>query len=907
VSRVSLPAEPVIFGRDGHESLSSLFGRDVTLATPEVTGATGSISGNVTSVGGRSLAGICAVAVTPGGRGYQSPTGASGSYEIKGLAAGGYYVVFAPACGNEAGWLGTSYANRSLVGVRAGQDVTNIDGHLQQGSSISGTVKNQLGVALKRICVAAISVTPNSLFIAEELGLGRGGTYDFTGLPAGPWTVTFEGCGQNVAPQWWNDQSQFQHATVIHLVTGKPATGIDGVLAAGGTISGRVTSPSGKGLAGICAGVTIQVQKEVTFTISYASGPNGNYSIRALGTGTYKPQFAAGCPSEANYAPTTDPAKVGVVAGMPTTGADVTMVPGATISGTVTGRHGHGIAGICVEIGSTNPSALSLIFPVATMSNGNYFFSQLPAGGYELEFTPGCPNEGNYITQFYDNQISSADAAVVSVATGGSAPGIDASMQVGGTISGIVTDAGGHPVDGACIEALPVSGAFVDEVQAFLTGAYEIDGLPTDAYVVYFDPTCGGEQPSSSAAIYYPGADRVSVTAGRTTADIDVSLPAGGAIAGKVKSVPAEMFGCLYLLGPTGGLREQIFLQLPPNGSYDVQGILPGSYDIAASSCAVGAKTAPDFYPNRQSLQGARPITVTAGTRLSRIDFDLPRTARITGHVSRPDGTPASACIFAVNRSPGGSVDDTIAVTDRKGDYVMSGIGTGTYVLEFGVCGEPSGDAAVRSAPVRVTDGTKVAGVDATLTTAGFVAGEVTSTTGAALGGVCVEALGGSGSETVTASNGTYYLGGLPAGRVTIAFFSGCGIDGTWSGTRTGSIRVVSGELTAGVNAKLAQGGSIAGAVTVSAGSAHEICVIAVGTNATEPTEVATTRNDGSYSFAGLDAGTYDVEFTNGCGNATEYATQWWDDASSQADATGVAVPSGSVASGIDAELTVAS
>jgi hypothetical protein len=214
----------------------------------------------------------------------------------------------------------------------------------------------------------------------------------------------------------------------------------------------------------------------------------------------------------------------------------------------------------------------------------------------------------------------------------------------------------------------------------------------------------------------------------------------------------------------------------------------------------------------------------------------------------------------------------------------------------------------VRSAPVSVTDGTKVTGVDATLAVAGFVSGTVTSTTGAPLGGVCVQAGGLSDSVAVTSIDGTYELAGLPTGEVTISFFPDCGIDGTWSSARTPTpVQVVGGELTPGINAKLAPGGSITGTVTDSVGNpASEVCVLAVGTKAGEPTEVATTKSDGSYSIAGLSRGKYDVEFTNGCGNPTNFATQWWDDAGSQADATIVAVPSGSVETGIDAELTLA-
>jgi hypothetical protein len=59
---------------------------------------------------------------------------------------------------------------------------------------------------------------------------------------------------------------------------------------------------------------------------------------------------------------------------------------------------------------------------------------------------------------------------------------------------------------------------------------------------------------------------------------------------------------------------------------------------------------------------------------------------------------------------------------------------------------------------------------------------------------------------------------------------------------------------------------------------------------------------DGRYALPGLPASRYIVEFSAGCG-ATGYATQWWKDATSAADATAVSVRVGGTASAVNALL----
>jgi len=929
VALVSLPALPVVVGRDGRPSLSTLLGRPVTveragapsLRAPAGSVSKGAISGLVTTARGRPIGGICAIAVTRRGQGIEEATGTDGTYLIP-VHAGTYEVFFQPGCGTLDNWFPAAYDNGALVVVTAGQTTSGIDVQLQLGGGLTGTVTGANTHALPpaEVCVTAVRQVANSVFIYTELGLGPGGTYDLASIEPGPWVVFFSGCAAriNLAPQWWDDASSYQQATPVDVRAGPSVVGIDAAMTTGGEISGTVTGPAGTGLSGICASTSMQITSEVGLGFEYRSGNAGAYTIPGLDTGSFPVDFNAGCFSRANVAPTSLPAPVNVVAGQVTSGVDVTMTMGASISGTVRDSSGQRLAGICVLLGST--TGIVFVQPVATSFRGDYRIDQLPAGGYGVEFAPGCGNNGNYVTQFYDDQTSSSQFTLITLASGGTATGINAALQTGGILHGTVSAAAGGGVALACVLTSAVEQGFVGSEDGFLfaaagvqtrrNGQFTITGLPTDRYDVYVDPTCGGQLPSASAAMYFGGGDTfpppetVSVVAGQATADIDVTLPAGGSISGAVS--PA-VNGCVLLTDPTTKtLVAQDTPPIGPNGSYEIEGVLPGSYLVEFSTCNVVSKTAAQFYPDSPTTVHAQAVTVVGGQVTSGIDFNLQPTAVITGRVTTHLGHGASVCLFA-NSEPLSDGQGTIAFTRRNGSYTVEGIGTGTYALEFGACGRPAATAVAVVEHGKARQGAVTANVNAVLPEAGAVEGRVATASGSPLGGVCVFVQGAPGgldaNGAVTLPDGTYEILGVPAGSWKVQFQPACGIYGTWSTVRTGGVTVKARGTTTGIDAVLSPGGTIFGLVTgVSAKPLSQICVIAVPL-ATGPAEELATTSHGWYSIVGLQPGSYDVEFTNGCGNATAYTTQWWNDAASEADATPVTVASGLTTVGIDAQL----
>ena len=253
------------------------------------------------------------------------------------------------------------------------------------------------------------------------------GSYQLTALYPGKWSVDFTtGCGNN---------ANYGPAAIkpIKITYGKRVSGLTTVLVPGGIVTGtvRLDSSSGTPLAGICVLATSSYGDFV----STASNSAGRYRLTSLGTRTYQVQFSPGCNNNGNYTSATK--YVHPAAGKMRGGVNAVLLPGAEISGEVTDTHGHPLAGICMDI--NGPSSGNS--PGATLSDGSYYVNQLPAGTYQLGFSTGCGNSGNYETYWYDNQTDPSQATPIKLARG-AALTINAQMQPGAAISGTITD--GH-------------------------------------------------------------------------------------------------------------------------------------------------------------------------------------------------------------------------------------------------------------------------------------------------------------------------------------------------------------------------------------------------------------------------------------------------------------------------------
>jgi len=315
--------------------------------------------------------------------------------------------------------------------------------------------------------------------------------------------------------------------------------GAQAALAAGGTgrISGRVTeaiSPS-TGLEKI--EVTVYEAGGSEFPVGFATtNALGEYTVEGLAGGPYKVEFAPEFESGLNFVtqyyknkPSLAEAEpVSVVEGETTKNIDAELQEGGKVEGTVTEAASPfgGLEKIEVTVYEAGGSEFPVGF-ATTKADGKYTVVGLAGGSYKVGFSPGFESALNFVTQYYEGASSLAAAKPVPVVQGETTTGIDAKLQVGGKVTGSVTDASTHTaLSGVYVFALGAGEAPAGLARTNASGKYTIMGLASGSYKVQFVDLAGGHyitqyynnEPS------FASADSVTVVQGNTTAGINAAL-----------------------------------------------------------------------------------------------------------------------------------------------------------------------------------------------------------------------------------------------------------------------------------------------------------------------------------------------------------------------------------------------
>ncbi len=910
-------------------------------------GTGGGISGTITSAAtGLPVAGVCANVSDAAYAATSAPSTTNGVYAILGLPAGSYSVYFAP-CGTGADYAGQYYngtAAGSLTGgvavnVGPGATTPGIDASMVAGGAIAGTTtagSPPTGVA--EICVYAYG---SGGLLAGTGFTATDGSYLITGLPAGSYVIQFSQCGVAAGPgyvqQYYTGQpggaSSYGAAGLVVVTAGATTTGIDASMVEGGAISGTVTAAAGGGaIAGICVTATSATGIWAGSTQSLS---DGTYSLSGLTPGAYTVGFAecgnvaSGPGYVAQYydgvsggtAGQADAVAAVVQAGATTSSIDAVMAPGGAITGTVTAPGGQGIEWICVS--AVAPTGVNIAQTGAlSAADGSYTLSGLPTGSYAIEFTECANGAAGYLSQYYDGSSGGTPdayrASLVAVTAGATTTSpIDAVMALGGAITGTLSDAGGAPVAGLCVNAQGAGARAFATTDA--TGSYTLSGLATGSYTISWSDGCG----AAAATGYVPGAlaSPVSVTAGASTSAPGGVVAPGGAITGTLSDATgAPVAGlCVNAQGAGAGA----FATTDATGSYTLSGLATGSYTISWSD-GCGAAAATGYAPGAL----ASPVSVTAGAPTSAPGGVVAAGGEITGTLSDAASAPvAGLCVNAIV----GGVSVATAVTDATGSYTLSGLSASSPVVEFAPCGaagltpgylaqyydgSPGGaSSATNAQPVPVGVGQTVSSINAVMAAGGGVAGTVSDANGAPVVGLCVNVLSGGAviASTTTDTLGAYGLSGLAPGSDTVSAGPCPGFpSGPSAGfvTQTTPVTVAAANV-APANISVAAAGAITGTVTdTTTAPVAGLCVF-VDTSGTSPTYVANgvTAADGSYQVANLTPGAgYLVQFAD-CGNNPYAIAQYYDGASggasTPATATPVSATAGQVTPSIDATITL--
>ena len=668
------------------------------------------------------------------------------------------------------------------------------------------------------------------------------GLYTIANVPAGQFEVVFEDHVNSHQTQWWNGAADAQTASIVTVTSGATIDRINAALAQGGSIAGTITGVGGVPLAQVCASITTLAG--VYVNAGGCSDSTGHFQTIGLPAGAYDVVFddQAGPYMEQWYNGKTTQASansVAVTLGSVTATANIAMQRGGSISGTVTDSVSHAaVPGSCLAIyasGGNQDYAGSR----CTDSSGQYTSPGLATGSYKVEFYDG--SGAGHLPQWWNNKPDQASATSISVTLGVNTSAINADLQLGGKITGTVTDAVTHAgVPNLCADvyragALGTIGAGCSDS----TGAYTAVGLPTGNYqVVFNDYSAAGylsqwwnNKPDQASATSIP------VTQGATTQAIDAALVVGGKITGTVTDAVthagiANVCAYVHTIGTStgwGGLRGCT----DASGAYAAVGVPTGSYQVEFVDYSAGHLQ--QWWNNKLDQASSTSVSVTQGVTTPAIDAALQMGGKITGIVTDAvtHAGIAGLCpgVYQAGTLTGMSAGSA-GCTDNSGTYTAVGLPSGSYQVEFNDYGWPGfvvqwwqnkpDQASATSVPVTV--GTTTSGIGAALVKLGSLSGTITAA-GASPTTLCASAYAASNISAPIARvcadpTGHYILPGLPTGQYLVRFidYGGTHVESWYNGKADAQsadlVRVNIGADTPNINETLTPGGWVTGTVT---------------------------------------------------------------------------------------------
>lgn len=232
------------------------------------------------------------------------------------------------------------------------------------------------------------------------------GKYEITRLPAGKYVVRAHKDDGSLVPEFYKDVYFRAKATVLDIPEGGKLKDIDFVLGPGGRISGKVTGPGGKAIAG----ASVAFRRDASEGWFYAATKeDGSYLSSPLPAGKYVVRVAAkGFITEFfdNVLAIDQATPVQVNAGATAT-VNTELAIGGRISGKVTGPGGAPVEGVSVAF---RLEGSEMWLSGKSLDDGSYLSPLLVPGKYAIRAAaPG------YVTEFYDNVPKVEDATAVQV------------------------------------------------------------------------------------------------------------------------------------------------------------------------------------------------------------------------------------------------------------------------------------------------------------------------------------------------------------------------------------------------------------------------------------------------------------------------------------------------------------
>ncbi len=646
------------------------------------------ITGKVTNASGAALSGVVVTARSATGQEFKVTTSSSGVYTVKGLEAGKYTLEFDSPGNHITEWYNnkTSLAASTPVTLTTSQALTGINAALATGATISGTIRGASNALLTGAVVTAYTPTGDVAGTATTTSTGK---YTINGLPAGSYKVRFS--ASSYIPIWWASKTTLATSTAIPVSTAQAVVGKDVVLSKGGSISGNVKG-SGANLAGVYVTAYNSFGDFAGYTQTNSSG---NYTFTGLYPGQFTLQFrdSGGLFYEQWYSGKSSQAtatKVTVSAGVATTGRNVVLIEGGTISGTITlaGSTPTNATGATVTAYDT---AGRIAASTTTDSSGDYALEGLKAGTYKLEVRAPW-DATSYSDQWYLNKTSFATANSVTVAAGATVTGKNVALakynpgSISGNVKGGSTNLVGYWV--YAYKAGSEESVASDDTDA--SGNYKITDLEPGTYKLYFsrpydDETWIGEWFSDKAT--FAAATTITVSAGQAVTAKNAVLGTSSSVSGNIKGgSPATNLAGVQVFAYSTNHDGYAWAVTDASGNYKIVGLDPGTYTLSAEySKSAYAET---WWGGKYTQSEATTFTVGTAAAVTGKNVVMAKAATISGSLSATTGQKLDGIqVLAYRKTSAGyepyPVHYANSSTNGLGAYSVPGLAPGSYALQF--------------------------------------------------------------------------------------------------------------------------------------------------------------------------------------------------------------------------------
>ena len=481
-------------------------------------------------------------------------------------------------------------------------------------------------------------------------------------------------------------------------------------------------------------------------------------------------------------------------------------------------------------------------------------------------------------------------------------------------LSGTVYAANGMPLSGVTVYAYDLRGRYTTATTRN-GGVWNIRDLPAGSWRLRAYPEDTPEAPNNVERFYpqdwdFCGAERVNVGPGDIVTDLDLDLPDGGILRGKIQDENgAPLPGAYVVCGGDSARSEQTGgLGLTgEDGSFSVVGL---DSEVGTSEpywCAVYADGYADQYlgPSYQK-DGATTFEVTIGEETEVGAWTLLPGIRVEGDVTGPNGPVAGGAVYVYASSQVLGVP-----TDSVGHYVADGLPPGDVVAWAQAAGLGTTyypDADRPGTRVSVPDeGQVYSGLDLHMPAESALNLQLSGE--GALDQISVLLYNSDftvGRGDGVDATGRVRIGGLHPGDYSLQLYAAdAGYVSGFALDQTGANLVIAVDGETALNLNLVPEVRFSGAITDENDLPIYGVQVVVRSVDDTVTQVTTTDTEGLWEIGGLPTGDYhlNVSYTALCPEDPGWVAQWWDGAYSDDESLVISAETGETVDHLDFHL----